>query len=300
MSILPTKSQSTEKRATRKTVETRFGDIAYLETGGDLDPTALFIHGVFLNADLWRGQIDGLADVRRCLALDLLAHGESATPASGTLTVSLQAEMVLAFLDAMGLDDVDLVGNDSGGAIAQLVVAQAPDRARSLTLTNCDTHDNWPPAAFAPIHDLARAGTLAAALGALITDPATARGIMASSFEHPDSLSDEVLSGFFAPFAQDEKAQAVQEYVAGMDNAVTVDIRDDLAQFRSPTLIVWGTADEFFDVAWARWLAATIPGTVRSVELAGAKLFFPLERPEEFNRELRSLWAESEDTTRPG
>jgi pimeloyl-ACP methyl ester carboxylesterase len=301
MSISPTKSLSTKKRATRKTVETRFGDIAYLETGGGgSGPTALFIHGVFLNADLWRGQIDGLADIRRCLAVDLLAHGESACPAPGTLTVSLQAEMVVAFLDAMGLDAVDLVGNDSGGAIAQLVVAQAPDRVRSLTLTNCDTHDNWPPAAFAPIHDLARDGALAAALGALATDPDTARGIMASSFEHPESLSDEVFSRFFAPFAQAENAQAVQEYVAGMDNAVTVAIRDDLAQFGSPTLIVWGTADEFFDVASARWLASTIPGTVRSVELAGAKLFFPMERPEKFNRELRSLWAESGATTRPG
>ena len=301
MSILPTKSLSTEKRSTKKTVETRFGDIAYLETGGGgHGPVALFVHGVFLNADLWRGQIDGLADIRRCLALDLLAHGESACPEPGTLTVSLQAEMVLAFLDAMGLDAVDLVGNDSGGAIAQLVVAQAPHRVRTLTLTNCDTHDNWPPEAFAPVHDLALDGTLAAALGALATDPDSARGIMASSFEHPDSLPDEVLTGFFAPFAQAEKAQAVQEYVAGMDNAVTVAIRDDLAQFRSPTLIVWGTADEFFDVAWARWLAATIPGTVRSVELAGAKLFFPLERPEEFNRELRSLWAESEPTASPG
>jgi len=60
---------------------------------------------------------------------------------------------------------------------------------------------------------------------------------------------------------------------------VTIAIRDDLAGLQVPTLIVWGTADQFFDVAWARWLAATIPGTVRCVELEGAKLFFPLERP---------------------
>jgi pimeloyl-ACP methyl ester carboxylesterase len=78
-----------------------------------------------------------------------------------------------------------------------------------------------------------------------------------------------------------------------MDNRVTVAIRDDLARFDAPTLIVWGTADDFFDIAWARWLADTIPGTVRCVELPGAKLFFPAERADEFNAELRRFWTEA-------
>jgi pimeloyl-ACP methyl ester carboxylesterase len=82
----------------------------------------------------------------------------------------------------------------------------------------------------------------------------------------------------------------VQGYVARMDSSVTVAIRDDLAAFLHPTLIVWGTADEFFPVRWARWLAATIPGTVRCVEVQGAKLLFPTERPETLNEELRALW----------
>ena len=79
--------------------------------------------------------------------------------------------------------------------------------------------------------------------------------------------------------------------MAGMDSSVTVAIRDNLARFLQPTLIVWGTADEFFPVRWARWLAATIPGTVRCVEVEGAKLLLPTERPETLNQELRALWA---------
>jgi pimeloyl-ACP methyl ester carboxylesterase len=274
----------------RQTVRTPFGDIAYLEAGEG--PAALFVHGVFLNADLWRHQLAGVADLRRCIAVDLLAHGQSPCPPSGQeLTLSMQADMVLALLDALGIDSADLVGNDSGGSVAQLVVARAPQRVRTLTLTNCEAHDNFPPAAFASVHQMAREGTLAAVLAALAADPDLGRGAMASGLEHPERISDETLLGYFAPFASAERAEAVQGYVAGMDSSVTVAIRDDLAHFLHPTLIVWGTADEFFPVRWARWLAATIPGTVRCVEVQGAKLLFPAERPETLNRELRNLWA---------
>ncbi|HEY7947593.1 MAG TPA: alpha/beta hydrolase [Acidimicrobiales bacterium] len=276
----------------RRTVATGQGEVAYLASGEG--PTAVFVHGVFLSADLWRPQLAALADVRRCLAVDLLAHGESFVPTAGTLSMDLQAEMIVALLDALGLDAVDLVGNDSGGAIAQLVAVRVPQRVRTLTLTNCDTHDNWPPAAFAPIHDLAVAGALADALGAIAVDPAAARASLASGFEDPDVLSDETVASFFGPFAASPaRRQAVEGYVAGMDNRVTVAIRDDLARFDAPTLIVWGTADDFFDIAWARWLADTIPGTVRCVELPGAKLFFPAERADEFNAELRRFWTEA-------
>jgi pimeloyl-ACP methyl ester carboxylesterase len=254
----------------------------------------LFIHGVFLTADLWRHQLEGLADIRRCIAVDLLAHGGSSCGTDGELTMERQVGMILDLLDCLGLDAVDLVGNDTGGAIAQLVATRAPERVRTLTLTNCDTHDNWPPPAFAPIRDMARDGMLADALGALGSDPAAARSALASGLERPDDLSDDTVRGFFAPFAgPSARAEAIQGYVAGMDNAVTVAIRDDLARLLAPTLIVWGTADEFFDVTWADWLAETIPGTVRSVALEGAKLFFPIERPAELNRELRALWTNS-------
>lgn len=278
----------------RQTVPTRFGEIAYRQSGEG--PAALFVHGVFLSADLWGRQLEGLADIRRCLAVDLLGHGGSAVP-DQPLTMALQAEMVVAFLDALDLAAVDLVGNDSGGAIVQLVAAAAPARLRSLTLTNCDTHDNWPPAAFGPIHQLATAGLLADALRALAADLPAARGTLASGFENVAVLPDEAVAGFFAGFATGARAEAVQGFVAAMDNEVTVAIRDDLARLAVPTLVVWGTGDEFFDVAWARWLATTIPGTVGCVELEGARLFFPAERWPQFNAELRRFW--TDDATAP-
>lgn len=272
----------------RRTVNTPLGQVAYLSSGSG--PVALFIHGAFLNASLWEHQLRELADVRTCLAPDLLAHGRSAVPAPGTLNIDLQTEMIVAFLDALGLDQVDIVGSDSGGAIAQLVAVRAPQRVRSLTLTNCETHDNWPPAEFSAVHDLAAQGLLAHALQQIAAEPPAARSILASSFERPDDLPDAVIQEFFGPFADNARALALQDYINAMDSSVTVAIEGDLTHLLLPTLIVWGTADRYFDVKWAHWLENTIPGTVRCVEIDGAMLFHPAERPEVLNRELRDFW----------
>jgi pimeloyl-ACP methyl ester carboxylesterase len=110
----------------------------------------LFVHGVLLNGQLWRHQLAGLSDIRRCLALDLLAHGDTEIASHQDVSVTANAKMLHEFLDALSIDQVDLVGNDSGGGIAQIFAALHPERVRSLTLTDCDTHDNWPPEAFKP------------------------------------------------------------------------------------------------------------------------------------------------------
>ena len=275
-----------------RTVTTASGTITYAEAGSGQAPVAVFVHGVFLHHGLWAAQLAALSDVRRCLAPDLLAHGGSAlAPAGGEpLGLRAQARMIIDFLDALGVYQADLVGNDTGGAICQLAAVMAPDRFRSLTLTNCDVHDNWPPPPFMPIVDLARQGVMATVLPALAGDVGQIRSGVGSSFEHPEAVPDDVLLSFFAPFADPARAAAVQAYVAGMDNAVTVAIRDDLAKLTMPAQMVWGTGDEFFALSWAQWLADTIPGAQRIVEVDGAKLFFPMERPDELNRPLRELW----------
>jgi len=78
-----------------------------------------------------------------------------------------------------------------------------------------------------------------------------------------------------------------------MEPSELVALRDDLARFEAPTLIVWATDDIFFPVEWADWLETTIPGHTRSVRVEGARLFFPLERPEALTRELRQFWADA-------
>src|SRR4051795_3790331 len=101
---------SLPKTPTKRSVATASGRIAYAEAGSG--PVALFVHGVLLNGHLWRHQLAALSDLRRCIAPDLLAHGDTEIGASQDVSVTANAKMLGEFLDALHIDRVDLVGND--------------------------------------------------------------------------------------------------------------------------------------------------------------------------------------------
>jgi len=174
-------------------VATPSGRIHYVEQGKG--PVALFVHGVLMNGHLWRHQLAQLSDLRRCIAPDLLAHGDTEIAPAQDVSVSANARMLVEFLDALGVDQVDLVGNDSGGGIAQILAAHHPERVRSLALTNCDAHDNWSPVAFKPFLALAAAGGLPAALGAMLDDKRLYRAAdaLGPAYEDPDAVSDATI-----------------------------------------------------------------------------------------------------------
>jgi pimeloyl-ACP methyl ester carboxylesterase len=277
--------------ATRRTVQTASGRISYAEQGGG--PAALFVHGVLLNGYLWRHQLADLSDMRRCIAVDLLAHGDTEIAPDQDVSVTANAKMLREFVDALNLGQVDLVGNDSGGGIAQIFAALFPERVRSLTLTNCDVHDNWPPEAFKPFLAMAAGGGLRETLNTMLTDKNVYRSPQAlgPAYEHPEEVSDESIEIYLRPFLRSEqRLRDLERFLAAFDNKHTVVIQDQLRTLKVPTLIVWGTDDVYFDVKWSRWLAANIPGTRRRLELKGGRIFFPEERWEEFNKELRAHW----------
>jgi pimeloyl-ACP methyl ester carboxylesterase len=275
----------------RRSVQTASGRISYTEQGAG--PVALFVHGVLLNRQLWRHQLADLSDIRRCIAVDLLAHGDTEIAPDQDVSVTANAKMLKEFLDALNIDKVDIVGNDSGGAITQIFAALYPERVRSLTLTDCDTHDNWPPEAFKPFLAMAAGGGLRGTLDAMLSDKSVYRSAQAlgPAYEHAERLSDDSIENYLRPLVRTEqRTRELQRFLAAFDNKHTVAIEARLKTLKMPTLIVWGTDDVYFDLKWARWLADNIPGTRRCVELEGARIFFPEERWEEFNKELRGHW----------
>lgn len=272
-------------------VQTPSGLISYTEQG--TGRVALFVHGVLLNSYLWRHQLEGLSDIWRCIAIDLLAHGDTEITANQDVSVTANAKMLKEFLDALKIDQVDLVGNDSGGGIAQIFAALYPERVRTLTLTDCDTHDNWPPEAFKPFLAMAAAGGLHATLDAMLADKNTYRAPQAlgPAYEHPEQVSDDTIEKYLRPFLRsDQRTLDLQRFLAAFDNKHTLAVEERLKSLKAPTLIVWGTDDVYFDVKWSHWLADNIPGTRRRVEFKGARIFFPEERCEDFNKELRAHW----------
>jgi pimeloyl-ACP methyl ester carboxylesterase len=287
----------TKPSATKHCVQTPSGRIGYTQQGAG--PVALFVHGVLLNGHLWRHQLEDLSDMRRCIAVDLLAHGETEIAADQDVSVTANAKMLKEFLDALDLDQVDLVANDSGGGIAQIFAALYPEAIRSLTLTNCDTHDNWPPEPFKPFLEMAAGGGLPATLDAMLSDKNVYRSALAPAYEHPEAVTDESIEIYLRPLVRTEQHTAnFLRFLGAFDNRHTRAVEARLKTLQAPTLIVWGTDDVYFDVKWSHWLAETIPGTRRRVEFSDARIFFPEERSEQFNQELRAHWHAADPSAR--
>src|SRR5918997_5356353 len=115
-----------EYTANRKSVRTEFGDFAYLDVGDG--PAVLFVHGMFVSGYLWRDVCEQLRGERRCIAYNLPGHGHSRLSGAADLSLQGHAQILRSFCDALDLDELDLVANDTGGAIAQAFTVQQPER----------------------------------------------------------------------------------------------------------------------------------------------------------------------------
>jgi pimeloyl-ACP methyl ester carboxylesterase len=273
-----------------KTVMTASGPAGYLDTGDGPGPAALFVHGVGTAGSLWRNVIDHLGGEYRCVAVDLPLHGR--TPPAADYALGTTADFVAGFCDALGLTHLDLVANDTGGAIAQIFAARHPDLLHSFTLTNCETHDNVPPKAFLPTVLLARAGLFALPYRRITRDVRRARRfVFGAGYQDIEQLPAEVVHGWLEPLAATpERAQEFQRWIAALRPRDLLAAEPDLAKLQVPTLIVWGTGDRFFNVKWAYWLRDLIPGAKQVVEVPEARLFFPAERPADLAVPLLEFW----------
>jgi pimeloyl-ACP methyl ester carboxylesterase len=283
---------SQQTPTTTHSVETPSGRISYTSAGSG--PVALFVHGVVLNKHLWRHQLAGLSDIRRCIAVDLLAHGDTEIAPDQDVSVTANAKMLKEVLDALKIDQVDLVGNDSGGGIAQIFAALYPERVRTITLTNCDTHDNWPPAAFKPFVEMVARGGLRDTLSAMLCDKNVYRSpeALGLAYERPDAVTDATIDTYLQPLVRTEqRTRDLERFVLAFDNVHTVSIEPQLRALKAPALIIWGDDDIYFDVKWSKWLEEALSGTRRRVVFEGARIFFPEERSQRFNEELRSFWS---------
>jgi len=280
-------------RAARRFAETPFGRIAYVERGtGDV---ALFLHGFPLNGFQWRGALDRLAMHRRCVAPDFLGLGFTEVAPNQAVTPAAQVEMLVALLDLLSIRHVDIVANDSGGAVAQLFVIRHPDRVRSLLLTNCDTEPDSPPPAMKPVLEMARAGTFADTwLAKWVADRKLARsdqGLGGMTFTYRAHPTDEAIATYLGPLvATPERKALLHAYALGLDPNPLAGIEPALQKCRVPARIVWGTGDDIFALESAAYLDRTLPGSRGVRYLADAKLFWPEEFPDVIAEEALALW----------
>lgn len=280
-------------RAARRFAKTRFGNIAYVERGAG--PAALFLHGFPLNGFQWRGALDRLSAHRRCVAPDFLGLGYTQIAQGQSVAPEAQAEMLAALLDDLSITSVDLVANDSGGAVAQLFLARYPQRVRTVLLTNCDTEHDCPPPALQPVLQMAREGKFVEKwLAPWLADKTLARsaeGLGGQTFTFRNQPTDEAVDMYLSPLvASPDNTHA---YALGLERNFLKGIEANLKRCLAPTRIVWGTGDDIFSAASPDYLAGAFGNSrgVRRVE--GAKLFFPEEFPDTIAEEARRLWGVS-------
>ncbi len=284
---------ASEFHAMRRFVKTACGRIAYIERGSG--KAALFLHGFPLNGFQWRGAIDRLSGHRRCIAPDFMAMGYTEVAAGQSVAPDAQVPMVMALLDTLSISSFDLIANDSGGAVAQLLVTRHPERVRTLLLTNCDAENDSPPPALLPVIEMSKAGTFADQwLAAWLADKVLARskdGIGGICYADPAHPSDEAIECYFAPLVSSPQRKAlVHAYAIALERNPLAGIEPLLKRCTLPTRILWGTGDTIFSQATPDYLDRTFTNSRGVRRVPGAKLFFPEEMPELIAEEARGLW----------
>lgn len=262
------------------------GGISYIDVGEG--PVTLFVHGVFTNGRLWRNCIRLLSGHRRCIAVDLPGHGH--TPPVGEPSIWGLADAVGTVVRDLDLHDIHLLGNDTGGAVCQVVLTRDMDRFASLTLTNCDTEGNFPPRIFLPAVWAARLRLLRVT-GLLARTPSLGRAALRIGYQRPGCIPDDVVTDFLGPVIGTTKGVLFMEkLLTSMRSDQLATIRHGLEKCTLPTAIVWGTGDPLFALKWAHWLQHLIPGAAEVVQIPGGRLYFVDERAPELVAALENHW----------
>ena len=236
------------------------GPIEYTESGQG--PPIVFAHGLLVDGRLWRKVTPLLEDSFRCIVPDLpLGSHRRAMNRDADLSPPGLAGIIAGFLEALDLEDVVLVANDTGGAISQITAANHPERIGRLVLTNCDAFENFLPPAFRPMQWAARVpGMLTGMLQGMRFAPMR---------RLPNAYGRLIKRDFDAaptrewvePYLTDGGVRRdTIKVLRGIDPRFTIEAAEKLRSFDRPTLLVWAVEDRFFKITFAEKLAETING----------------------------------------
>lgn len=264
-------------------VELSSGRLRYRERGQG--PPVVFVHGLLANADLWREVVPGIAAAGlRCLAPDWpLGPHELAVPEMD-LSPPGVAAVIGEFLERLDLHEVTLVANDTGGALVQILMAQAPVRVARVVLTSSDSLERFFPPMFAALPALARLPGGLRLLTQVVRLPMVARAPVGFGWLTKRGLPADVLRSFLTPSRRDSAVRAdLRRFLRQVDNRHTLAAAGGLHRFEGPVLLAWAIEDRLFPISLAHRLAARLPqATVVGVD--DSYTFMPQDQPETLTR----------------
>lgn len=260
--------------------EVRIGEstIRYRESGEGRP--IVFVHGFLVNADLWSKVVPELNGDFRCIAPDwpLGSHTEPMAE-DADLTAHGVAQLISDFIAALDLDDVLLVGNDSGGALCQLVVTEHPERITGLVLTPCDCFEKFPPFPYS----LIRYSLNTPGARSLLVQSMRLRATRFASFRPllKHGYDSEIVRSWAEPAIRDKRIRRdTMKFGTSLHPKVTKAVAKRLPEVEIPVVIAWPPKCTFFTFEMAQRLEKSF-ANARIVEIPDAWTFVSLDKPEE-------------------
>jgi pimeloyl-ACP methyl ester carboxylesterase len=267
------------------------GTISYRDTGEG--PPVVFIHGLLVDGALWRKVTPLLDSAARSIVPDLpLGSHRAAMNPDADITPHGVARLVGDFLAALDLEDVTLVGNDTGGLISQLVALDHGERVGRLVLTNCDCFEVFPPKEFVPMVKSAHIpGAVKAALAPMRA--AAARRTVLAYGGLAREIPDEVTAAWTEPARTDAAVRGdLIRFMKAVDKSISLTAAERLPRLNIPALVAWGQDDRFFSRELGERLAATLPNA-RLEPVASSRTFVSEDQPEALADLIRGFVRES-------
>jgi pimeloyl-ACP methyl ester carboxylesterase len=267
----------------RHEIELPAGRIRYREAGEG--KPIVFVHGYLVDGRLWDGVVDRLSDRFRCIAPDWpIGAQQIAMNPDADLSPYGIAAIVASFLEKLDLNDVTIVGNDSGGAMAQVLATRHPERVGRLVLTNCDTHSNFPPGVFKTMPPLAKLPGGMAILAAPFRIGAVARAAFRPFTKEP--LPPELIASWMEPGLHDPGVKHdLKKVTTGMHKRYTLEAAEKLRGSELPILLTWAPGDRLFPLKHAEKLASETPNA-RLVQIPNARTFVSIDQPQRLAEEI--------------
>jgi pimeloyl-ACP methyl ester carboxylesterase len=265
------------------------GRITYRSAGPATSshPPVVFVHGVLVDGQLWAAVAERLAaEGIRSYAptLPLGAHQQPMNP-DADLSPGGIAALVRDFISALDLSDVTIVGNDTGGAICQLVLGGDTSRIGAAVLTNCDAFDTFPPKVFAPLFRALRHPGLVAALAPALRSEKMRHGPFAFGLLTSEPLDPALTLSWMQPLADEAIRRDLAKLARGVRPGVLLDAASRFSQFAGPVRVIWGEADRFFRTRLGEQLSQAFPrGSLATVP--SGRTFLPLDHPDDVAREI--------------
>lgn len=243
-------------------------------------PVLIFVHGILANGTLWRDVVARMSGKFRCVVPDLPLGGHSLPMRpEADMSPGGVARMVAGLIERLDLHDVTLVGNDTGGAICQIVISRHPERIGRLVLTNCDAYRAFFPVLLRPTQYAARlfgsrfVDFLAWVLGARIAQRALFKTV---AIRHIDEAT---LDAYAGRLRQDPDVRRdLARFLRGVSGRHTLDAARSFPRFDRPVLIAWGDRDFIFSPRLALRLQHDFPDA-RLEAVVGSRAFVPEDSP---------------------